>query len=272
MIVDSWPEEMMDSRPKTPFSRMTFETAMSKYGSDKPDLRIPWMIDDFSTYFGDDTQAFGWVIRATEGKLPSSNNLRRNFSRLFPDSLHKKADLLDLRSKKSFVFTWITDFPLFVESEENADVLESAHHPFTAPVEKDKKKLINLEDLKNIRAQHYDLVVNGVEMGGGSIRIHNPELQKKVIEKVLKFPIDSLNPFLQALSFGAPPHGGFALGLDRYVTCLASGGDSKATVRDVIAFPKTKEGRCLMMKTPFKPDQEMKKRYALEFVKEEEKN
>lgn len=117
-------------------------------------------------------------------------------------------------------------------------------------------------------------------MGGGSIRIHDSELQRHVFEKVLQIPTQTLvtfifictvicwffqESFLDALSFGAPPHGGFALGLDRYVACLAAEGSPHTSVREVIAFPKTKEGRCPMLSTPFHPDKEMLSRYYCSF-------
>ncbi len=146
-----------------------------------------------------------------------------------------------------YKFLWVIEFPLMLKDEESGRYV-SAHHPFTAPVVEDVS-LLDSEPEK-VRGQHYDIVLNGVELGGGSIRIHQPAVQKKVFEDVLKIPADIVESrfgyMLKAFSFGAPPHGGIALGFDRLCTILA-----KATsIRDVIAFPKTQRGQDLMAKSP----------------------
>uniref|UniRef100_A0A8C3T1L2 Aspartyl-tRNA synthetase 2, mitochondrial n=1 Tax=Chelydra serpentina TaxID=8475 RepID=A0A8C3T1L2_CHESE len=151
---------------------------------------------------------------------------------------------LVLRDPTAFHFLWVVDFPLFLPKEENPAELESAHHPFTAPHPSDTS-LIYSEPAK-VRSQHYDLVLNGSEIGGGSIRIHNAELQRFVLETVLKEDPELLSHLLEALKCGAPPHGGIALGLDRLI-CLVAGAPS---IRDVIAFPKSFKGRDLMSNTP----------------------
>uniref|UniRef100_A0A8D0HSN1 Aspartyl-tRNA synthetase 2, mitochondrial n=1 Tax=Sphenodon punctatus TaxID=8508 RepID=A0A8D0HSN1_SPHPU len=159
------------------------------------------------------------------------------------------ADLLEarglaLRDPAAFHFLWVVDFPLFLPKEKNPVELESAHHPFTAPHPSDAD-LLYTEPAK-VRSQHYDLVLNGSEIGGGSIRIHNAKQQRFVLEAVLKEDTELLSHLLEALEYGAPPHGGIALGLDRLI-CLITGASS---IRDVIAFPKSFKGRDLMSNAP----------------------
>jgi aspartyl-tRNA synthetase len=144
-------------------------------------------------------------------------------------------------------FLWVIDFPLMTHDEaENRYV--ATHHPFTAPVPEDVQYLDT--DPKKVRGQHYDVVLNGTELGGGSIRIHQPALQKKVFEDVLKIPADVVESrfgyMLKAFTYGAPPHGGIAFGLDRTVALLCG----TTSIRDVIAFPKTQKGQDLMAQSP----------------------
>lgn len=147
------------------------------------------------------------------------------------------ADQLGLRSGPGFSFLWVVDFPLFEQDEEGG--LSYMHHPFTMPVTEDVHLLT--DDPLAVRAQAYDLVLNGNEIGGGSIRIHDPEIQKQVFE-VLGFSDSEARErfgfFLDALEYGTPPHGGVAWGLDRFIMLLA-GTDS---IRDTIAFPKNQSG------------------------------
>jgi len=149
-------------------------------------------------------------------------------------------------NRKTFKFAWVTDFPLFEWSEEEGRLL-SMHHPFTSPHEEDIA-FLEKESLR-VRAKSYDLVLNGVEIGGGSIRINKLELQKTIF-KVLglnhKEAQEKFGFFLDALLYGAPPHGGIALGFDRIVMILAG----EESIRDVIPFPKTTSALCLMTGSP----------------------
>ena len=146
-----------------------------------------------------------------------------------------------------YKFLWVIEFPLMIYEEEQGRYV-SAHHPFTSPVPEDIEKLDS--DPKAVRGQHYDIVLNGMELGGGSIRIHQPVLQRKVFEEVLKIPADVVESrfgyMLRSFQYGAPPHGGIALGFDRLVTLLSH----RTSIRDVIAFPKTQRGQDLMAQVP----------------------
>jgi aspartyl-tRNA synthetase len=162
----------------------------------------------------------------------------------------KLARDLDLYDENKFDFLWVVGFPLF-EWNQAENRYDSLHHPFTAPVEQDVDKLD--ADLANVRSQAYDIVVNGCEIGGGSIRIHDPKIQQKVFE-LLKIPSQQVTQqfgfLLRALGYGAPPHGGIAIGLDRLIMLLTG----TENIRDVIAFPKTQRGQCLLTDAPSKVD------------------
>lgn len=150
-----------------------------------------------------------------------------------------------------YKFTWVVDFPMFERNEEGR--LQAMHHPFTSPDADGMQKLES--DPEAVYSKSYDIVLNGVELGGGSIRIHDPELQMSMF-RALEIPADEVRErfghLLRALSYGAPPHGGIALGLDRLVMMMV-GGES---LRDVIAFPKTNKGFDLMMDAPSEVDEE----------------
>jgi len=158
---------------------------------------------------------------------------------------------LDLYEKDALEFVWVVDFPMFAWNKDNQRY-DSLHHPFTAPLESEMHKLDT--DPGNIISQAYDLVVNGSEVGGGSIRIHDPKTQEKVFG-LLNISKEQANDqfgfFLKALEYGAPPHGGLAFGLDRLVMLLTG----TENIRDVIAFPKTQRGQCLLTDAPSLVDQ-----------------
>lgn len=161
-------------------------------------------------------------------------------------------DRLGLRSKDEFKFLIVTDFPLFEWSEEEERYV-AMHHPFTMPVEVDK--FLKGEDLENINAMSYDFVLNGVELGSGSIRIHRSDIQQKMFEILGLSDEDIVERFgfiIEAFSYGTPPHGGFAFGLDRLVMMMAK----EDSIRDVIAFPKTRDATCLLSEAPSTVSQE----------------
>jgi aspartyl-tRNA synthetase len=166
--------------------------------------------------------------------------------RLYAADVLKSQGKLQIPSDR-FEFLWVIDFPLLsFDKEQNR--WYSSHHPFTAPVAEDIPLLTS--DPKKVRGQHYDIVVNGTELGGGSIRIHQPDVQKTVFEQVLQIaPEETRLRFgymLEAFKYGAPPHGGIALGFDRLLAILCG----TPSIRDVIAFPKTAKGVDLMTETP----------------------
>ena len=162
------------------------------------------------------------------------------------------ADVLKTQGKlvipaDRFDFLWVVEFPLLSYDKE-MNRWYSSHHPFTAPVTEDIPLLKT--DPRKVRGQHYDIVVNGVELGGGSIRIHQPDVQKTIFEEILQISPDETQArfgyMLTAFKYGAPPHGGIALGFDRLIAILCG----TPSIRDVIAFPKTAKGTCLMTDSP----------------------
>src|SRR5688500_559528 len=162
------------------------------------------------------------------------------------------ADVLKTKGQLSipadqFNFLWVVDFPL-ISFDKEQHRWYSSHHPFTAPVIEDIPLLKS--EPKKVRGQHYDIVVNGTELGGGSIRIHQPDVQKTIFEEILQIPPDMVKArfgyMLEAFRYGAPPHGGIALGFDRLIAILCG----TPSIRDVIAFPKTAKATDLMTESP----------------------
>ncbi len=293
-----------------PFERMSYADAMERFGSDKPDLRFGYEIEDLSDFvrgrgFAAFDEALNDGSRVRGIRVPEGAALSRKMIDALADeakkagagglaTLKRKGDDLSgplarlagmsaaesgLRDgelllaaagpdsvtspalgrvrlglirqlapapKAVHAFTWIEGFPLFEYSDEG--VLEPSHHPFTAPREADIP-LLERGELEGVRALHYDAVYNGNELGSGSIRISDPELQLRVLEAwgVSREAAEERFGFLlRALRGGVPPHGGFALGFDRIVMLLV-GTDN---LRDVVAFPKTTTARALFEDAP----------------------
>ncbi len=160
------------------------------------------------------------------------------------------ADQLELVSKDDYRFLWVTEFPVFEWSDEENRYM-AMHHPFTMPMEEDLDLLDT--DMGKARAKAYDIVLNGVELGGGSVRIHQDDIQEKMFKLLGISEEDAHDRFgflLTAFKYGVPPHAGLAFGLDRMIM-LMTGADS---IRDVIAFPKVKDASCLMSNAPDKVD------------------
>ncbi|MFH1641013.1 MAG: aspartate--tRNA ligase [Candidatus Omnitrophota bacterium] len=179
-------------------------------------------------------------------------------------------DKPDLRKEMNseFAFVWIIDFPLFKYSEEEKR-WESKHHPFTAPREEDLDILE--KDPDKIKSRSYDLVLNGMEIGSGSIRIHNEKLQERIFKIIGINKQEAHKRFgflLEAFKFGAPPHGGIALGLDRLLAILAG----EASIREVITFPKTQKAFCPLTEAPSCVDEKQLKELHLSLKKSRKKN
>ncbi len=170
----------------------------------------------------------------------------------YQESMEKYgSDKPDLRVDKTnpheLAFAWVVDFPMFEKNDKGE--IQSAHHPFCSIKEEDKEKFMKGEDLLSIKANSYDLVLNGYELSSGSIRIHERDVQKQVFNLMGVSEEEQQKKFghiLEAFTFGTPPHGGFAPGIDRIVMIL----QGEPNIREVIAFPKTGEARDLMMSSP----------------------
>ncbi|MCX7882774.1 MAG: aspartate--tRNA ligase [Brevinematales bacterium] len=200
-----------------------------------------------------------YFSEAIQKKLLEVTGAKENFTLLFVGDVKKKVvydsmanlrlhlgDRFGLRKKEDLKFVWVVDFPLFEWNEEE-NRYDSVHHPFTAPKLEDMP-LLETDPLK-VRSDAYDLVLNGIELGGGSIRIHDMQLQAKIFSLLKISPEEAKEKFgflLEALEFGAPPHGGLAFGLDRMVMEF----QGLSNIRDVIAFPKTQKGTDLMCDSP----------------------
>ncbi|KAE9399020.1 hypothetical protein BT96DRAFT_965777 [Gymnopus androsaceus JB14] len=204
-----------------------------------------------------------WLTRRSREPKGGSTILGRQRLRLLDAAL--AAGKVNLSDEPHFL--WVTEFPLFTRSDDDKDFLakgrySSSHHPFTAPMWQDIKSLYEGE-VESVRGQHYDLVLNGVEIGGGSVRVHDASLQDYIFTKVLQLSEQEKAPFdqlLHALQCGAPPHGGIALGFDRLMSILCK----TQSIRDVIAFPKTAGGTDLLFKSPAVVDAEVLEQYGIQ--------
>ena len=222
-------------------------------------------VDKF--YNSDDLKKWAGAFNAVPGDLililaGAKSKTRKALSELRLEI----AERLGLRKKEVFAPLWVTDFPL-LEWDEEAKRFFAMHHPFTSPVYEDIEKMET--DPGEVRANAYDMVINGVEIGGGSIRIYNKELQKKMF-RVLGFTEEEAASqfgfLLNAFEYGAPPHGGIAFGFDRW--CALFGGSD--SIRDFIAFPKNNSGRDVMIDSPAKIKQEQLDELHLKIVHTEE--
>ena len=318
----------------TPIQRLTWQEAMDRFGSDKPDLRFGMELKNISDIVSDSgfsvfstavanggsvrgikvegqavmprkkIDALTEFVKAYEAKglaylaIDAEGNIKSSFAKfLEEDKLEsikermeaKAGDLLlfvadknsvvfaalgalrceiasqlGLLKKDEFKFLWVTDFPLLEWSEED-ERFKAVHHPFTMPVDEDLQYLDT--DPGRVRAKAYDIVLNGTELGGGSVRIHQADIQRKMFE-ILGLSEETARErfgyLLEAFKYGVPPHAGLAYGLDR-VVMLMVGADS---IRDVIAFPKVKDASCLMTEAPDRVDEEQLKELHIEISKE----
>lgn len=309
-------KEVVNEDVKLPIRRMKYKEAMSKYGSDKPDIRFGMEINDITSVVKDSEfvvfksaiesggsvraikvenaadmgrkklDKFGEFVKTYRAKglawiACKEDGIKSPIAKFFNEKqmldildkveaktgdlvlivadkdsitlqslgalrLHVAKELEILKDNNEFNFVWITEFPLFDYSEEENRYI-AAHHPFTMPMDEDLQYLES--DPGRVRAKAYDIVLNGEELGGGSIRIHSSDLQETMF-KVLGFTREKawerFGFLLEAFKFGPPPHGGLAFGLDRMIMFLA-GTDN---IKDVIAFPKNQNAYCPMSEAP----------------------
>lgn len=329
-------KEVVGVDVQLPIKRMTFNEAMEKYGSDKPDLRFGMEITNITEAVKDmdfvvfksaienggsiralclkggaslgrkpidklgefvktyRAKGLAWIQLKEEGVKSSlakfltdevTENIVKTIGAETGDAifivadkdsvvlqslgalrleLAKQFDLI--KDKNEFNFTWITEFPFFEYSEEE-ERFKACHHPFTSPMDEDLEFVES--DPARVRAKAYDLVLNGEELGGGSIRIHDSAIQERML-KALGFTEEraweSFGFLLQALKFGAPPHGGLAFGLDRMIMFLAG----TENIKDVIAFPKNQNAFCYLSEAPNVVDEKQIEELGLVIDKKEE--
>lgn len=329
-------KEVLDVDVELPIQRMTWQEAMDRFGSDKPDLRFGMELHDVSDVvkgcgFGVFTGALenGGSVRGInakgQGAMPrkkidalvkfakdfgakglaylcinEDGTYKSSFAKFITeeelDALVKAMDgeagdlllfaadknkivwdvlgnlrleiarNLDLLDKNVYKFLWVTEFPEFEYSEEQGRYV-AMHHPFTMPMEEDIPLLKT--NPEKVRARAYDIVLNGTELGGGSIRIHQDDVQETMFE-ALGFTKEKANEqfgfLINAFKYGVPPHAGLAYGLDRLIMLMAK----QDSIRDVIAFPKVKDASCLMTDAPNAVDDKQLQELCLDVVKNEE--
>ena len=329
-------KEVLDVDVELPIQRMTWQEAMDRFGSDKPDLRFDMELHDVSEVvkgcgFGVFTGALenGGSVRGInakgQGAMPrkkidalvkfakdfgakglaylcinEDGTYKSSFAKFMTeeelDALVKAMDgeagdlllfaadknkivwdvlgnlrleiarNLDLLDKNVYKFLWVTEFPEFEYSEEQGRYV-AMHHPFTMPMEEDIPLLKT--NPEKVRARAYDIVLNGTELGGGSIRIHQDDVQETMFE-ALGFTKEKANEqfgfLINAFKYGVPPHAGLAYGLDRLIMLMAK----QDSIRDVIAFPKVKDASCLMTDAPNAVDDKQLQELCLDVVKNEE--
>lgn len=329
-------KEVLDVDVELPIQRMTWQEAMDRFGSDKPDLRFVMELHDVSEVvkgcgFGVFTGALenGGSVRGInakgQGAMPrkkidalvkfakdfgakglaylcinEDGTYKSSFAKFMTeeelDALVKAMDgeagdlllfaadknkivwdvlgnlrleiarNLDLLDKNVYKFLWVTEFPEFEYSEEQGRYV-AMHHPFTMPMEEDIPLLKT--NPEKVRARAYDIVLNGTELGGGSIRIHQDDVQETMFE-ALGFTKEKANEqfgfLINAFKYGVPPHAGLAYGLDRLIMLMAK----QDSIRDVIAFPKVKDASCLMTDAPNAVDDKQLQELCLDVVKNEE--
>ena len=329
-------KEILGVEVPLPIQRMTWQEAMDRFGSDKPDLRFGMELKNVSDVVKDcefvvfkNALENGGTVRGInaegQGHMPrkkidalvefakgygakglayvaiqEDGTLKSSFAKFMTDEQMaalvaamdgKPGDLLlfaadknkivwdvlgslrleiarqlDLLKKDDYRFLWVTDFPLLEYSEEQ-DRFVAMHHPFTMPMDEDWHLIDN--DPGAVRAKAYDIVLNGTEIGGGSVRIHQSDIQSKMFEVLGFTPEKAQDQFgflLDAFKYGVPPHAGLAYGLDR-VVMLMGGCDS---IRDVIAFPKVKDASCLMTEAPTPVDPKQLEELGIEVSEQEE--
>ena len=329
-------KEILGVEVPLPIQRMTWQEAMDRFGSDKPDLRFGMELKNVSDVVKDcefvvfkNALENGGTVRGInaegQGHMPrkkidalvefakgygakglayvaiqEDGTLKSSFAKFMTDEQMaalvaamdgKPGDLLlfaadknkivwdvlgslrleiarqlDLLKKDDYRFLWVTEFPLLEYSEEQ-DRFVAMHHPFTMPMDEDWHLIDN--DPGAVRAKAYDIVLNGTEIGGGSVRIHQSDIQSKMCEVLGFTPEKAQDQFgflLDAFKYGVPPHAGLAYGLDR-VVMLMGGCDS---IRDVIAFPKVKDASCLMTEAPTPVDPKQLEELGIEVSEQEE--
>ncbi|MFO7851158.1 MAG: aspartate--tRNA ligase [Bacteroidota bacterium] len=317
---------------KEKFIRMTYEQAISEYGTDKPDLRFGMKITEISEKVKgrgfnvfDKSEYIGGIVASgcsdysrkdldrladfvkkpqigAKGlvyvKYNTDGSFKSSVDRFYgPDDLKSLAAIMGaepgdlililagervptlkalselrlemagqmgLRGNDQYKALWVVDYPL-LEWDDETQRYYAMHHPFTSPKAEDLDMLES--DPGKVRANSYDLVINGVEIGGGSIRIHDAEIQKRMF-RVLGFTDEKARSqfgfLMDAFGYGAPPHGGIAFGFDRWVALF----DGSETIRDYIAFPKNNQGRDVMIDTPSKISEEQLKELGLQIKKQ----